>query len=81
MPASPAPSSFGFTAASLRPELVGIMAEKFAESGSWEDTRAAILATNALQFRSLTSSICFDPSSNVTFGAQPAFSDPPPLRD
>ena len=48
--------SFGFTSASLRPELVGIMAEKFAELGSWEETKAAILESNALQCRSAASS-------------------------
>jgi hypothetical protein len=55
-PFDPTNYSFGFTAASLRPELVGIMAEKFAELGSWEETKAAILETNALQCRSAASS-------------------------
>lgn len=52
----PASYSFGFIAASLRPELVGIIAEKFAELGSWEKTKGAILETNALQCRSSASS-------------------------
>jgi hypothetical protein len=50
------PYSFGFTAASLRPELLLIIAEKFLETGSWDRTKAEILSTNALQCRSASSS-------------------------
>ncbi len=49
--------SFGFTAASLRPELVGTIAEYFFRLGSWEKTKRAVLAANALQARSPASSV------------------------
>ncbi len=52
------PYSFGFTAASLRPELVGVMAELYFEhGGSWEKTQDAVLKTNALQCRSSASAV------------------------
>jgi len=51
------PYSFSFTAASLRPEMVGTMAEYFFRSGSWEQTKRTILESNALQARSPASSI------------------------
>lgn len=50
------PYSFGFTAASLRPELLLIMAETFFRNGSWEATKAEVLEKNALQCRSASSS-------------------------
>lgn len=57
-PATPKNSySFGFTAASLRPELAGVMAELYFENGSWERTRDVVLGTNALQCRSSASGI------------------------
>lgn len=43
--------SFGFLGASLRPDLARVVAEIFVEEGSWEATRARVLATNALQCR------------------------------
>lgn len=46
---------FGFTAASLRPELLLIMAERFLKNGSWVDTKEEVLAENALQCRSASS--------------------------
>lgn len=46
---------FGFTAASLRPELLRIVAERFLESGSWDETKHRILSANELQCRSSTS--------------------------
>jgi len=49
--------SFGFTAASLRTDLVAVMAEQFARYGNWAETRQAILSTNALQCRSAASGI------------------------
>lgn len=49
--------SFGFTAASLRPELAGVMAELYLEHGAWERTREVVLETNALQCRSSASGI------------------------
>lgn len=49
--------SFSFTAASLRPELVGTIVEYFFRLGSWEETKRAVLAANALQARSPASSI------------------------
>jgi hypothetical protein len=51
------PYSFGFTAASLRPELARVMAEMYFEMGSWERTRDVVLETNALQCRSSASGI------------------------
>jgi len=53
----PTPYSFGFTAASLRPELGGVLAELYFENGSWERTRDVALETNALQCRSSASGI------------------------
>lgn len=50
------PYSFGFTAASLRPELLLIMVEAFFRTGSWEATKAEVLEKNALQCRSAASS-------------------------
>jgi hypothetical protein len=49
--------SFSFTAASLRPELAGTVVEYFSRLGSWEETKQAVLAANALQARSSASSI------------------------
>jgi hypothetical protein len=46
---------FGFTAASLRPELLCIIAERFLETGSWEKTKESVLAGNELQCRTATS--------------------------
>ena len=51
------PYIFGFTAASLRPEMVGTIAEHFFSSGSWEQTKRSVLSANALQARSAASSI------------------------
>ena len=50
------PYGFSFTAASLRPELLLIIAERFLQTGSWEETKESILASNALQCRTATSS-------------------------
>lgn len=47
--------SFSFTAASLRPELLRIVAERFLQTASWEKTKECILAGNELQCRTATS--------------------------
>lgn len=52
---SPSPYGFGFTAASLRPELLHIIAERFLQTGSWEKTKESVLAANLLQCRTATS--------------------------
>lgn len=44
--------NFGFTAATLRPELARIVAECYREEGDWAAARRRILRTNALQARS-----------------------------
>lgn len=49
--APPTRYNFGFIGASLRPNLACVVAEVFLEEGSWEATRARVLATNALQCR------------------------------
>lgn len=49
--ARPARYSFGFLGVSLRPDLARVVAEIFVEEGSWEATRARVVATNALQCR------------------------------
>lgn len=54
-PSSPQSYGFGFTAASLRPELLLIIAERFLQTASWERTKESILAANELQCRSATS--------------------------
>jgi len=51
------PFSLSFTAASLRPELVRVIAETFTRTGDWGATKERILATNALQARSPSSGI------------------------
>lgn len=56
-PSNPNSYSFGFTSASLRPELTGLVAEVFAKCGSWEKTHEHILETNALQCRSKASGV------------------------
>jgi len=48
---------FSFTAASLRPELLSIVAERFLQTGSWDKTKESILSDNALQCRTATSAI------------------------
>lgn len=52
-----APYGFGFTAASLRPELLFIMAERFLRNGSWRETKEEVLRDNALQCRSSSSAL------------------------
>lgn len=44
--------NLSFTAASLRPELMLVVASHFATSRSWDETKAWVLDTNALQCRS-----------------------------
>ena len=57
-PAPPSnPYHFGFTAASLRPELSLLLVEEFFKSGSWERTREQVLARNTLQCRSKASTL------------------------
>lgn len=53
---SPPLYNLSFTAASLRPELAGILAEHYLDSGSWDETKEWALSTNALQCSSATSS-------------------------
>ena len=55
--ASPSPYGFSFTAASLRSELLFIVAERFLKTGSWEKTKEIVLATNELQCRTATSAL------------------------
>jgi hypothetical protein len=49
--------NLGFTAASLRPELVRIVAECYLEVGHWKIAKKRILDSNALQCRSANSAI------------------------
>lgn len=49
--------SFSFTAASLRPELMRIIAEAYLQTGSWQSAKTQVLATNALQCRSASSAL------------------------
>lgn len=49
--------SVGFTAASLRPELLRAIVEIRAQESSWKDTKARVLAENVLQSRSPNSAI------------------------
>ncbi|PTY02771.1 hypothetical protein DB346_08330 [Verrucomicrobia bacterium LW23] len=51
------PYNFSFTAASLRPDLVGIVAEHFSHAQSWEKSKSMLLSTNALQANSSASAI------------------------
>ena len=53
---NPTPYNLSFTAASLRPELAGILAEHYLNSGSWDETKDWALSTNALQCSSAASS-------------------------
>lgn len=48
---------FTFTAASLRPELLAIVGERYLQTGSWEETKAAVLASNELQCRTASSGV------------------------
>lgn len=52
---STTPYRFSFTAASLRPELLLIVAERYLQTGSWEKTRESVLSANELQCRTATS--------------------------
>lgn len=52
---STSPYGFSFTAASLRPELLLIVAERFLQTGTWEKTKESVLAANLLQCRTATS--------------------------
>jgi len=49
--------NLSFTAASLRPELVRILAEYYLQAGDWELAKQRVLATNSLQCRSAASAI------------------------
>lgn len=49
--------NLSFTAASLRPELARIVAECFLKVGDWDQAKAQVLATNALQCRSASSTV------------------------
>jgi len=49
--------NLSFTAASLRPELVRIMAEGYLATGDWDLNKSRILSTNALQCRNANSAI------------------------
>jgi hypothetical protein len=53
------PSSYNlsFTAASLRPELVRIIAERYLAAGDWDLAKDQILSSNSLQCRSRSSAI------------------------
>lgn len=49
--------SFGYTAASLRSDLTGVLAEHYLEHGSWIAARKVVLVNNAFQCRSQTGAI------------------------
>jgi hypothetical protein len=49
--------NLSFTAAALRPELARIVAECFLTVGNWDQVKASILSTNALQCRSTSSAV------------------------
>jgi hypothetical protein len=49
--------NLSFTAASLRPELVRIIAENYLATGDWTLAKERILASNALQCRSASSAL------------------------
>ena len=49
------PYSLSFTAASLRPELVRVVAEAYGETKEWTAARSRVLAANSLQARSPSS--------------------------
>lgn len=51
------PVSFSFTAASLRPEILRVIAEAYLQTGSWESAKVRVLASNALQARSPSSAL------------------------
>lgn len=51
------PFSLSFTAASLRPELVRVLAEAYLKTGSWTSAKSWVLSTNALQARSPASAV------------------------
>jgi hypothetical protein len=52
--------NLGFTAASLRPELARIIAEKFLTTGDWPTTKQWVLSTNALQCHSASTAVRFE---------------------
>ncbi len=54
---STSPYGFSFTAASLRSELLFIVAERFLQTCSWEKTKESVLAANELQCRTATSAL------------------------
>lgn len=58
-----------FTAASLRPELVRIVAEHYLAAGDWDLVRERILTTNALQCRSSSSAIRLERELRQRLGA------------
>ena len=47
--------SLSFTAASLRPELLRVVAEAYVQTGSWESAKGKVLASNSLQARTPSS--------------------------
>lgn len=49
--------NLGFTAASLRPELARVIADRYLACGDWESTKQWVIETNALQCRSAASTI------------------------
>lgn len=49
--------NLGFTAASLRPELARIIAERYLAAGDWAIAKTSVLSSNALQCRSAGSAI------------------------
>src|ERR1017187_2269218 len=51
------PYSFGFMAASLRPELARIVAESYLRAGDWQLAKTSILLSNALQSRNARTTI------------------------
>jgi hypothetical protein len=53
----PSASSFSFTAASLRPELAALVAERALALGDWQAVKKDVLTTNALQCRSSASAV------------------------
>ena len=51
------PYSFGFMAASLRPDLARIVAESYLITGDWQAAKARVLSSNALQTRNARTAI------------------------
>ncbi len=56
-PLAETPFSLSFTAASLRPELVRVVAEAYLQTSSWDAAKAQVISANSLQARSPSSAL------------------------